>query len=59
MDGDFSSIIVWGSNDNAEVPEFLIEAHFKQQGLTALDSENEDESKIDRNANVAAIMAEI
>ena len=59
MDSDFPSTMVWDSNDNAKVLEFLIEAHFKQQGLTALDSENEDEFKIDRNANVAAIMAEI
>ena len=59
MDGDFPSTMVWGSNDNAEVPEFLIEAHFKQQGLTALDFENEDEFKINRNANVVAMMAEM
>ena len=59
VDGDFLGIMVWGSNDNAKVLEFLIEAHFKQQGLTALDSENEDEFKIDRNTNVVAMMVEI
>ena len=59
MDGDFPDTMIWGSNNNAEVPEFLTKAYFKQQGLTALDSENEDESKIDQNADVAAIMAEI
>ena len=59
MDSDFSDTMVWGSNDNVEVSKFLIEAHFKQQGLTALDSKNEDEFKIDRNANVAAMIAEI
>ena len=51
--------MIWGSNNNAEVPEFLTEAHFKQQGLTALDSENEDEFKIDRNTNIVAMMAKI